>query len=277
MPELPEVETVMQGLRPHWQGNTLESVEIRRSGLRWPFPDGFCDRLSGCTIQALYRRAKYILGDLSNGQTLLIHLGMTGRMTHQNHSLGQFVYETRNLDKHDHVVFRFQDGAETIYNDVRRFGAMDLFTTQHPLLDELGYEPLAPEFTPEVLHAILENRSSSIKAVLLNQKYVAGLGNIYVCEALFQSGIHPEKPALDINEQESKKLHAAIQDVLKRAIAAGGSSLKDYRQSDGNMGYFQHNFLVYGREGKNCTVCPSKVERIVQNGRSTFFCKQCQL
>lgn len=278
MPELPEVETVVQGLRPTWESNTFLHVAVNRPNLRWPFPVDFAENLTGRYIIRVYRRAKYILVDLDDGHTLLIHLGMTGRMLIQGKAPNVFTHTVIPRDKHDHVVFSFKNKAKTIYNDVRRFGAMDLFKqdSKHYLLDGLGHEPLADDFTPDVLQQYLVLRRTAIKTVLLDQRYVVGLGNIYVCEALFRSGIHPKQPANTLVFAQIEKLYDAIRSVLAEAIQAGGSSLKDYRQSNGDMGYFQHNFAVYGREGEACSVCKTNIQRIVQAGRSTFMCSGCQ-
>lgn len=276
MPELPEVETVVRGLRSYWEGSTLHTVDLRRPNLRWPFPQGFAKNLEGRTITRLHRRAKFILADLNDGHTLMIHLGMTGRLTHQRDNLATFAYTTEQQDKHNHVLFTFQDGGQTVYNDTRRFGFMDLFVKTHPMLENLGHEPLDEKFTPGALYECLHTRATPIKSALLDQKLVTGVGNIYACEALFQAHISPKTPSKQLTLEDVTRLHHAIQDVLKRAIAAGGSTLRDYVQSDGSLGYFQHTFLVYGRAGDPCAICSTPIETLRQNGRSTFFCPSCQ-
>jgi formamidopyrimidine-DNA glycosylase len=278
MPELPEVETVTRGLIPVMEGQIVDHVVQRRPNLRFPFPDGFVDRMAGRKINQLIRRAKYILGHLDDGQVLLIHLGMSGRMTIHNDP----AVDVPAPEKHDHVDFVMQSGAVVRFNDPRRFGVITLIEpgemTDHKMLAGIGPEPLGNAFNAAVLAAGIAKRASPIKTVLLDQKLVAGLGNIYVCEALFRSGIAPDRLAKDLKPGEIDRLYREIRLVLEDAIAAGGSSLKDYRQSNGELGYFQHNFRVYGREGEPCVSegCDSTLERIVQSGRSTFFCPTCQ-
>ncbi len=275
MPELPEVETVRRGLLPVLEGRVIERAEVRRDGLRWPFPERMGARLTGARVMALRRRSKYILADLSTGETLLVHLGMSGRM---------LISESTHppLAKHDHVVLDIEGGARVVFNDARRFGMMDLAATEsaheHRLLASLGPEPLGNQFHEAGLAAALAGRRMPIKAALLDQRIVAGLGNIYVCEALFRASIHPRRAAGRIAPARIAALVPTIRDVLKEAIEAGGSSLKDYRQADGELGYFQHAFRVYGREGEACTRpgCTGTIRRIAQGGRSTFYCPQCQ-
>ena len=278
MPELPEVETVTRGLTPVMEGRVVNHVVQRRANLRFPFPEGFVDRMAGRTINQLTRRAKYILGYLDDGQVLLIHLGMSGRMTIHNDPN----VPIPDAGKHDHVDFVMADGAVVRFNDPRRFGVITLIAggevATHKMLAGIGPEPLGNAFNAEILAAGITKRASPIKTVLLDQKLVAGLGNIYVCEALFRSGIAPDRLAKDLKPGEIERLYREIRLVLEDAIAAGGSSLKDYRQSNGELGYFQHNFRVYGREGETCIAdgCGTTIERIVQAGRSTFFCPSCQ-
>ncbi|NIZ00932.1 bifunctional DNA-formamidopyrimidine glycosylase/DNA-(apurinic or apyrimidinic site) lyase [Thalassospira lucentensis] len=278
MPELPEVETVTRGLIPVMEGHVVDHVVQRRPNLRFPFPENFVDRMAGRKIDQLTRRAKYILGYLDDGQVLLIHLGMSGRMT---------IHDDRTIDvpapqKHDHVDFVMQGGAVVRFTDPRRFGVITLIgadeVATHKMLAGIGPEPLGNAFNAAVLAAGIVKRASPIKTVLLDQKLVAGLGNIYVCEALFRSGIAPDRLAKDLKPDEIDRLYREIRLVLEDAILAGGSSLKDHRQANGELGYFQHNFRVYGREGDVCNApeCDSTVERIVQAGRSTFFCPTCQ-
>lgn len=274
MPELPEVETVVRGLRPRLEGRVLTQVDVRRGDLRIPFPPGFADALRGRRVLRVVRRAKYILATLDNGVVLIAHLGMSGRML-----LGD-VASAPALGAHDHVRLITDDGSIVTYNDARRFGLMTLTTEKdqdsHPLLAGLGPEPLGNSFHVESLNAALKGKKTPIKAALLDQKVVAGLGNIYVCEALFRSGISPKRLARTVPGARAEKLVPAIRDVLNAAIAAGGSTLRDYVQASGELGYFQHNFLVYGQEGQPCSGCGGTVKRIVQSGRSTFFCPKCQ-
>ncbi|PRY19463.1 DNA-(apurinic or apyrimidinic site) lyase [Aliiruegeria haliotis] len=282
MPELPEVETVRLGLEPVMAGHRLERVQVRRPDLRWPFPDRMQERLTGREVLCLRRRSKYILVDLDGGETLLIHLGMSGRVTIFGQVPGVFHQQIRALEKHDHVVFDLSSGARVTFNDARRFGAMDLLETEsaerHPLLAALGPEPLDNSFDAPYLFEALRRRRSPIKAGLLDQRVVAGLGNIYVCEVLHRSGVAPTRNCNRIAEKCVSSLVPTIRDVLTEAIAAGGSSLRDHRRANGDLGYFQHAFQVYGREGATCLVpgCGGTIERIVQSGRSTFYCPQCQ-
>ncbi|MEM1313074.1 MAG: bifunctional DNA-formamidopyrimidine glycosylase/DNA-(apurinic or apyrimidinic site) lyase [Pseudomonadota bacterium] len=282
MPELPEVETVRRGLAPVMEGRRLLRVEQRRPDLRWPFPERFEERLTGTRIERLRRRSKYILADLGSGEILLIHLGMTGRMLIGDQVQGEFVHPVPNLARHDHVVFDLDGGARVTFNDVRRFGAMDLIAPggeqEHWLLQSLGPEPLGNAFSAAHLAERLAGRASPIKAMLLDQRIVAGLGNIYVCEALFRAGISPRRKAGNIGAARLERLAQAIREVIAEAIEAGGSSLRDYRQATGELGYFQHSFAVYGREGEPCRTpgCGASVQRIVQSGRSSFFCAACQ-
>ena len=282
MPELPEVETVRRGLLPAMEGHVIARADVNRPDLRWPFPERMAERLTGQRVERLRRRSKYILADLSGGETLLMHLGMSGRILISGDPLGQFVHDHPAPEKHDHVVFHMQNGARIIFNDPRRFGAMDLFETAtaeaHPLLSAIGPEPLGNAFHEDHLIAALRGRMTPIKSALLDQKIVAGLGNIYVCEALFRAGIHPVRKAGKIGRTRVASLVPVIRATLEDAIAAGGSSLRDYRRADGELGYFQHSFDVYGREGEPCRRdgCNGKVRRIVQAGRSSFYCTACQ-
>ena len=282
MPELPEVETVRRGLTPAMEGQVIVQADVNRPDLRWPFPENMAQRLTGQTVVKLRRRSKYVLADLSSGETLLIHLGMSGRMLISGDPLGQFVHEHPAPEKHDHVVFHMGNGARVTFNDPRRFGAMDLLDTatadQHKLLAVLGPEPLGNDFNDSVLIKAFKNKKSPVKSALLDQRIVCGLGNIYVCEALYRSGISPKRLAKDITAPRIRSLVPIIRDVLSEAIEAGGSSLKDFRQADGELGYFQHSFDVYGREGEPCKGdgCANKIERAVQSGRSSFYCPSCQ-
>lgn len=282
MPELPEVETVRRGLAPVMEGQVIARAQVNRPDLRWPFPERMAERLTGARVLQLRRRSKYILADLSTDETLLIHLGMSGRMLVSGDPLGQFVHAHPMPEKHDHVVFDMENGARVTFNDPRRFGAMDLMPTQaaeaHPLLARIGPEPLGNAFTESHLVERLKGRNMPVKSALLDQKIVAGLGNIYVCEALFRGGIHPARRCVRISAARISALVPIVRDVLDDAIAAGGSSLRDFRQADGELGYFQHSFDVYGREGEPCRApgCTSTIQRIVQSGRSSFFCPTCQ-
>jgi formamidopyrimidine-DNA glycosylase len=293
MPELPEVETVRRGLLPVLEGKRIARLDQNRKDLRFPLPEGFAARMRGRKVERLERRAKYLLAHLSGGDVLVMHLGMTGRFTvHVPMSgarrAGKYVHEIGADVKHDHVVFHMEQGATITYNDARRFGFMLLVPEaeldEHPLMHGLGVEPLGPDLTPEYLARRAAGRKVDLKAFLSDQRIVAGLGNIYVCEALFRAGLSPTRKAATIATkagrptQRAEKLVTAIKAVLNAAIAAGGSSLRDYRRADGALGEFQHTFAVYGREGKPCARegCGGTVRRIVQAGRSTFFCLKCQ-
>jgi len=289
MPELPEVETVRLGLTPVMEGHVLTDVETRRGDLRVPFPKDFVARTKGRKVKALRRRAKYILADLDSGETLVIHLGMSGRMSvyteGKQRRIGSYVYDRApdgaGTGKHDHVVFETDAPARIIFNDHRRFGLMALVDTekleQDKLFKDIGIEPLSGAFNAAFLAKALDGKKTPIKSALLDQRVVAGLGNIYVCEALFRAGISPKRLAGAIKKERIASLVAAIKKVLKDAIAAGGSTLRDHAQATGDPGNFQHHFLVYGREGLKCkNNCPGTVKRIVQAGRSTFYCPKCQ-
>lgn len=282
MPELPEVETVRRGLAPVMEGGVIARAEVNRPDLRWPFPERMAERLTGQRVERLRRRSKYILADLSGGETLLIHLGMSGRMLVSGDPLGVFVHAHPAAQKHDHVVLHMQSGARVTFNDPRRFGAMDLMPTAtaeaHKLLAVLGPEPLGNDFHDSHLIEAFKGKTSPVKSALLDQRIVSGLGNIYVCEALFRAKIRPTRKAGKISTPRLQALVPIIRQVLSEAIEAGGSSLRDFRQADGELGYFQHSFDVYGREGEACRTpdCTAQISRIVQSGRSSFFCAQCQ-
>jgi formamidopyrimidine-DNA glycosylase len=273
MPELPEVETVRRGLETPLVGHRLVRVEQRRPDLRWPLPDRFAERLTGRRVERLTRRAKFILGHLDDGAVWITHLGMSGRM---------FIRSGEPLppEKHDHIILHTDSGFSITFQDHRRFGMMDLVAeaalADYPHLRELGPEPLGNAFNADVLSAALAGRKTPIKAALLDQRTVAGLGNIYVCEALYRAGISPRRLAATVAGKRAERLVPAIRDVLNEAIAKGGSTLRDYVQASGELGYFQHSFAVYGREGEDCRGCGSPVQRLVQSGRSTFFCGRCQ-
>ena len=282
MPELPEVETVRRGLLPVMEGRVIVQADVNRPDLRWPLPPDMSARLTGQRVLALRRRSKYILADLSSGESLLVHLGMSGRMLVSGGILGQFHQDHPALQKHDHVVLHMEGGARVTFNDARRFGAMDLMPTAnaeaHPLLARLGPEPLGNGFDETYLVAALRGRKTPIKSALLDQQLVAGLGNIYVCETLFRAGISPRRLAGQISAGRAAGLVPIIRQVLAEAIEAGGSSLRDYRQTDGDLGYFQHRFQVYDREGEACKKpgCTGTISRITQAGRSSYFCLRCQ-
>ncbi len=290
MPELPEVETVKKGLQPALEGHVLARVAIRRGDLRVPFPPRFAERLKGRRVQRLWRRAKYLLADLDKDETLIMHLGMSGRFTIHGAAAparpGRFHNKAPDdgggEGKHDHVVFETEEGTKIVFTDHRRFGLMLLEETgkveQHPLFKGLGPEPLSADLTPAFLSAALKGKKTPIKSALLDQRVIAGLGNIYVCEALFRSKISPKRLAKTIPGERADRLVPAIKAVLKDAIAAGGSSLRDYAHADGELGYFQHHFAVYDREGQPCPGpgCKDVIKRIVQAGRSTFYCPSCQ-
>jgi formamidopyrimidine-DNA glycosylase len=293
MPELPEVETVRRGLEPVLVDVRFERVEQRRPNLRFPFPERFVERLTGQRILSLSRRAKYLLATLESGEVLIMHLGMSGRFIIQRPEAnaqrpGEFLHEAGSMSKHDHVVFAMSNGATIIYNDARRFGFMLLADAdalgEHKLIRNLGVEPLKDDLSPEYLAARCAGKKTSLKAVLLDQRIVAGLGNIYVCEALYRAGLSPNRAASALAlasgapTKRAARLVPEIKSVLEDAIAAGGSTLKDYHAPEGDLGYFQHSFAVYGREGLECARadCEGTIRRIVQGGRSTFYCPQCQ-
>ncbi|MDO5612979.1 MAG: bifunctional DNA-formamidopyrimidine glycosylase/DNA-(apurinic or apyrimidinic site) lyase [Paracoccus sp. (in: a-proteobacteria)] len=280
MPELPEVETVRCGLLPHLEGARIARVEVRRPDLRWPLPPDLVQVLTGAHITALRRRSKYLLADLQDRGSLLIHLGMSGRMLVQGAGMGEFHRDPAVLPRHDHFVIHTEAGATVTLNDARRFGMVDLVRegVEHPLLAHLGPEPLGEDFTPATLTAAFAGRRAPVKQALLDQRIVAGLGNIYVSEALHRAGLDPRRAAGQIGGADLASLHGHIRDVLTEAIAAGGSSLRDHRQASGELGYFQHSFRVYGREGAPCPTpgCSGTIARIVQSGRSSFYCPVCQ-
>ncbi|MBI3703948.1 MAG: bifunctional DNA-formamidopyrimidine glycosylase/DNA-(apurinic or apyrimidinic site) lyase [Rhizobiales bacterium] len=294
MPELPEVETVRRGLAPAMEGSRLAKVEVRDRRLRWPLAKDFEKRLTGQTVEGLGRRAKYLLADLSSGDVLIMHLGMSGSFRvgtdGRDGQIAKYHHETSKSAKHDHVVFHMSNGATVTFNDPRRFGSMKLVARakleHEPLLRGLGPEPLGNEFDAAMLARACAGKKTSLKAALLDQRVVAGLGNIYVCEALYRARLSPKRMASSIavrNGQPNARAVAlvdAIKAVLNDAIKAGGSSLRDHRRADGSLGDFQHDFQVYDREGAPCPSCKGKkkttIKRIVQTGRSTFYCPKCQ-
>jgi formamidopyrimidine-DNA glycosylase len=311
MPELPEVETVRRGLEPAMSGHRISRLVQRRPDLRFPLPDHFADRLTGRRIESLARRAKYLLAHLDGGEVLIMHLGMSGRFTvapsfsapdrdfpsprggvgpvaANGNLIGDFTYDTGTAPIHDHVVFEMENGATVTYNDPRRFGFMDLVAADG--LEDckhfagMGPEPLGNGFNSDYLARRAQGRAADLKAFLLDQRNIAGLGNIYVCEALFRSGLSPNRSASCLADRRGRptdrceRLVPTIRQVLEEAIAAGGSTLRDYAHADGSLGYFQHSFKVYGREGEPCTKagCEGTIKRTVQSGRSTFHCGRCQ-
>lgn len=282
MPELPEVETVRRGLAPVMEGGRIARVQVNRPDLRRPFPEDMATRLTGARVLHLRRRSKYLLADLDTGETLLVHLGMSGRMTVSGDRLGRFVRDHPAPEKHDHVVIDMAGGARIVFNDPRRFGVMDLMPTEaavsHRLLADLGPEPLGNDFSESYLAESLRGRALPIKSALLDQRIVAGLGNIYVCEALYRAKVSPRRQAGQVSAGRIAALVPVIRQVLGEAIAAGGSSLRDFRQAGGELGYFQHGFDVYGRAGAPChrPGCAGIIARIVQSGRSSFHCPRCQ-
>lgn len=282
MPELPEVETVRRGLMPAMEGKIIARAEINRPDLRWPFPERMAERLAGQRVKTLGRRSKYLLLDLESAETLIIHLGMSGRMQIDDAATAEFHSNPPVTQKHDHVVFHMQDQTRIAFNDARRFGAMDLVATdgieQHWLIEKLGPEPLGNGFDADYLIEALEGKNTPIKSALLDQRIIAGLGNIYVCEVLFRTGISPQRKAGSLSQKRVASLVPAIRDVLGEAIESGGSSLRDHRQTNGELGYFQHNFSVYDREGQACVRedCRTQIKRVVQSGRSSFYCPKCQ-
>ena len=287
MPELPEVETVRRGLAPDMEGARFAKVEVRDRRLRWPIAKDFEKRLTGQTVEGLGRRAKYLLADLSSGEVLVMHLGMSGSFrVGKDAKPGVYYHEKSKSTAHDHVVFHMSNGTTVTFNDPRRFGSMKLVKRtkigQEPLLRGLGPEPLGNAFDAAMLARACAGKKTSLKAALLDQRVVAGLGNIYVCEALYRARLSPKRMASTIADRKGEPnaraaaLVEAIKAVLQDAIAAGGSSLRDHRRTDGALGDFQHNFQVYDREGEPCPNCKGKIKRIVQNGRSTFYCPGCQ-
>lgn len=286
MPELPEVETVRRGLAPHLVGRRLVRVAARRPDLRFPLPEGFVQRLTGARVIGLTRRGKYILAALDRDETLLIHLGMTGRFTVEtggaSEAPGEFALAAPADPKHAHIVFETDAGGALTYFDARRFGFMDLIDTAtletHPRFASMGPEPLGEAFDAAYLAHAFAGRRQGAKTLLLDQSVVAGLGNIYVCEALHRARLSPVRPAAAIGPRALTALVRSIRSVLEEAIAAGGSTLRDYASVEGGMGYFQHDFQVYGREGQACPTarCRGVVTRLVQAGRSTFHCPVCQ-
>ena len=282
MPELPEVETVLRGISPILEGNQIDYAQVNRPDLRRPFPNNLAKRLKNRKINFLHRRSKYILIDLSGGETLIMHLGMSGRIIISQKVAGTFHHNTNHSQKHDHFVLHLKDNHQLTFNDPRRFGVIDLLRTENlelsGMLSQIGPEPLSNSFNEEYFVSTLRLKKTNIKSALLDQRVVAGLGNIYVCEALFRAGISPKRQALRISHKKLSSLVPIIKEILLEAISSGGSSLRDFRNASGDLGYFQHSFDVYGREDQDCynTECDSKIKRITQAGRSSFYCSNCQ-
>lgn len=291
MPELPEVETVRRGLAPAMVGTTIAAVDRRRPDLRFPFPKNFAGRLKGRRVEALGRRAKYLMADLDDGDVLVMHLGMSGSFRIEDDKVkqpGNFYHAKPKDAAHDHVVFHMSNGKKIVYNDPRRFGFMLLVPRkdieEHPLFRGLGLEPLGNELNGPALAKLFAGKKAPLKAALLDQRLIAGLGNIYVCEALHRAGLSPRRAAGSIARKDgtpterAERLAHAIRQVLEEAVKAGGSSLRDHRQTDGELGYFQHHFRVYDREGEKCPRpgCGGTIKRIVQSGRASFYCSTCQ-
>jgi formamidopyrimidine-DNA glycosylase len=290
MPELPEVETVRRGLAPAFENAVIAAVEARRADLRFAFPERFTERLAGHRLITLGRRAKYLQGTLDSGETLVMHLGMSGSFRVEDAFVGEFAHPRNKDPKHDHVVFHLTaadgQGHTVIYNDPRRFGFMDLVPADglatYPLFAHLGIEPLGNELSGPWLAAAFQGKRTPLKAALLDQRLIAGLGNIYVAEALWRAGLSPERLAGTLGEPgmaaKAERLAIAIRDVLNEAIAVGGSTLRDHAQADGTLGYFQHSFRVYDRAGEPCRTpnCTGTIHRTVQSGRSSFWCASCQ-
>jgi formamidopyrimidine-DNA glycosylase len=291
MPELPEVETVRRGLQPVLEGARIDAVKLNRPDLRFPFPDKFAKRLKGQTIRSVSRRAKYLLAELSDGSTVLSHLGMSGsfriELPGKTNTPGEFHFERGKLGAHDHLILSLTNSAgktaRVIYNDPRRFGFMDFIAPgeleTNRFLKGLGIEPTGNSLSGEIISSLFKGKAAPLKSALLDQRLIAGLGNIYVCEALWRSGLSPARAAGSIcGTKHADRLAAEIRQVISEAIEAGGSSLRDYVKTDGSLGYFQHSFSVYDQEGKKCHKlgCRGHVGRMVQSGRSTFFCAKCQ-
>lgn len=286
MPELPEVETVRRGLAPVLTRRRIVAADIRREGLRRPFPPGLAERLQGVRVLALGRRSKYLLAELDSGETLILHLGMSGRIILRRPEgaarPGGFHHDPAGGDRHDHVVIVLEDGMSVVFNDPRRFGVIDLAATvgleAHPLLAAIGPEPLGNRFDGAYLRAALAARRGPVKTALLDQKLVAGIGNIYACEALHAAGISPRRRADRIAAVRVERCVRAIRETLAAAIDSGGSTLRDYRRADGEIGGYQSHFRVYDKEGKACRTpdCVGIIARITQAGRSTYYCPRCQ-
>jgi len=280
MPELPEVETVRRGLAPHMEGQKIQRLQLNRQDLRFDFPARFQERIEGSRLLQLSRRAKFLIAGLSTGEALIMHLGMTGRFTVNQGPAAAHYHDPGTRPAHDHVIFQLGNGTQITYNDPRRFGFMELWPlselADYPRLKHLGPEPLSNRFSAAYLDEAFADKLSPVKSALLDQSIIAGLGNIYVCEALFRSGVSPRRKAANLIGQRNARLAPAIRQIIAEAIEAGGSSISDFASATGELGYFQHGFAVYDREGQPCSVCGAPIKRIVQSGRSSFFCSSCQ-
>jgi formamidopyrimidine-DNA glycosylase len=285
MPELPEVETVRRYLASHLSGRRIVSVFLRRPDLRFPFPEQFSERLEGIVLRQLVRRGKYLVGELSSGETLVAHLGMSGRFTliweDTQYNTGLFYHKGPAKTLRDHVIFTFEGGITLLYNDPRRFGFMDIVGShweESRHFKQMGIEPLSKALHADWLLSRLAGRKASLRQILLDQRHIAGLGNIYVCEALFRSRLHPERPSASLTKPEAIRLVQEIVAVLEEAILAGGSTLRDFAGADGHKGDFQQQFFVYGRNASPCLTpgCTASIERRILAGRSSFFCASCQ-
>lgn len=280
MPELPEVETVRRGLAPVLEGHRIVSVQVNRANLRFPFPERFAERVAGQAVVRLGRHAKFLTAELSSGEVLVMHLGMTGRFTVSGSQMGTFEHASGTDPAHDHVIMITDTDTRVTYNDPRRFGFMELWPAEqfeaYPRLTAMGPEPLSNHFSAAYLDTALKGKKAPIKAALLDQSIIAGLGNIYVCEALWHAKISPKRLSQSVPGLRAARLAPAINDVIAEAIEAGGSSISDFASASGELGYFQHRFAVYDREGEPCPACGTTIKRIVQSGRSTFYCPSCQ-
>jgi formamidopyrimidine-DNA glycosylase len=284
MPELPEVETVRRGLAPAMEGKRIVNAEIRRKDLRFPFPARFTERVTGARVLHMGRRAKYLVAELSTHESLIMHLGMTGRFTvskgRRTKQPGVFHHDPGDDPKHDHMVFDMEGGVRVTFNDARRFGFVELWPMdrleEYPAFAELGPEPISNAFSGAFLKEAFAGKKTPVKSALLDQHVVAGVGNIYACEALWRAGIDPRKLAGGLRANRLDKLAHAVREVIVEAIEAGGSSISDFKDADGELGYFQHRFCVYDREGEPCPKCGKPIKRIVQSGRSTFWCSHDQ-
>ncbi len=286
MPELPEVETVVRGVKPLLEKHKIIDLKLLSTKLRYLIPKNLRKQILNSKIEKVQRKAKYILFFLDNQKIIVIHLGMTGRLLYKKKDQKEKNLETifknriKKLSKHDHIIFFLENGASLIFNDVRKFGMLDLIKAEeindYKFFQKLGLEPLEKDFSKKTFEELLSKRNKSIKSTIMDASLIVGIGNIYANEALFRSAIHPERIASDLKPKEAMKLRQEIIKVLKEAIKAGGSTLKDFANEKGESGYFQFDFLVYGRDEQGCKKCKSTIERIKQNGRSSFFCPQCQ-
>lgn len=279
MPELPEVQTVCDGIKDFVIGARITNAKIINKKLRIEIPKSI-EKLSGTEIQQVRRKAKYIILELSNNKLLVIHLGMSGRLTIDQNIIGDYYHKKSNYQKHDHLKISLDNGYTLTYNDTRKFGLIDLIDSSeessYKYFKHLGYEPLSEKFTKQALEKICKTRTKNIKATIMDASLIVGVGNIYACEALFRAGILPERPAKTLSSKELERLRQAIISTLESAIKAGGSTIQDYANPNGEAGYFQHSFSVYDREDQECKICKNKILRVKDSGRSTYYCKKCQ-